>query len=325
MTRCRCCWSRWPAGVVVRAGDRGEGTGWMVAAGAALAVANAAAYSSALFDVVVLALALLTAWPARRPGSPPGGAATLLIVAGRAADGGAAARRPRATSPGSSRPRWRGWAPLIPPLSVLAALLVVDRPDRGPGRVRGDHQLGRPARWAQTALLAVLAAAAVPGPLEQARLHTLASLNKHVGPGRLVRCHRRRLCHRPVHRRRPGRPRPGPDHRGAAWSRWPSPLALGASQSRLFSTDWPNAPASSRSCARWPTRQRADLLVEDPSIAAYYLPAGAQWQRWSSTRNIVLPSGASTGQPDQPAASSAPATRRLRRVTSPGATSPWSR
>ena len=39
------------------------------------------------------------------------------------------------------------------------------------------------------------------------------------------------------------------------------------------------------------------MLVEDPSIAEYYLPAGSQWQRWSSTRNIVLPSGASTGGP----------------------------
>jgi hypothetical protein len=39
------------------------------------------------------------------------------------------------------------------------------------------------------------------------------------------------------------------------------------------------------------------LLVEDASIARYYLPAGSQWQRWSSTRNITLPSGASTGGP----------------------------
>ncbi len=44
----------------VRPADRAEGTGWMVAAGAALAVANAAAYWSALFDPVVLALVLLT-------------------------------------------------------------------------------------------------------------------------------------------------------------------------------------------------------------------------------------------------------------------------
>ena len=59
---------------VVRAGDRGEATGWMVAAGVALALANAAAYSSVLFDLVVLALALLTALPGRAAGSPPGGA-----------------------------------------------------------------------------------------------------------------------------------------------------------------------------------------------------------------------------------------------------------
>ena len=49
---------------VVRAGERREGTGWMAAAGVTLAVANAAAYSSALFDLVVLALAVLTALPA---------------------------------------------------------------------------------------------------------------------------------------------------------------------------------------------------------------------------------------------------------------------
>ena len=51
-TRCRCSWSRWPPGCVVRAGDRQDVTGWMLAAGAALALANATSYSSALFDPV---------------------------------------------------------------------------------------------------------------------------------------------------------------------------------------------------------------------------------------------------------------------------------
>ena len=41
--------------LVVRAGERQDATGWMIAAGAALALANATAYSSALFDPVVLA------------------------------------------------------------------------------------------------------------------------------------------------------------------------------------------------------------------------------------------------------------------------------
>src|SRR5580692_2297360 len=36
--------------LVVRAGERQDATGWMIAAGAALALANATAYSSALFD-----------------------------------------------------------------------------------------------------------------------------------------------------------------------------------------------------------------------------------------------------------------------------------
>src|SRR5437762_10939912 len=64
---------------VIRAGDRGEGTGWMAAAGVALAVANAAAYASALFDVLVLVLALLTAWPGGRRLAARR-CATLLIV-----------------------------------------------------------------------------------------------------------------------------------------------------------------------------------------------------------------------------------------------------
>ena len=37
--------------------------------------------------------------------------------------------------------------------------------------------------------------------------------------------------------------------------------------------------------------------MEDPSVAKYYLPSGQEWRRWSSTRNIILPSGASTGNP----------------------------
>ncbi|MGA3153258.1 MAG: glycosyltransferase family 39 protein, partial [Streptosporangiaceae bacterium] len=51
---------------VVRAGDQRDATGWMVASGVALALANAASYSSAVFDPVVLLLAFLVAYP--RPG-----------------------------------------------------------------------------------------------------------------------------------------------------------------------------------------------------------------------------------------------------------------
>ncbi len=75
------------------------------------------------------------------------------------------------------------------------------------------------------------------------------------------------------------------------------PLTLGATQSWAFSTDWPDADSFTAILAPLAEHRTGHLLVEDPSIAEYYLPAGSHWQRWSSTRNIVLPSGASTGGP----------------------------
>ena len=75
------------------------------------------------------------------------------------------------------------------------------------------------------------------------------------------------------------------------------PVTLGASQSWAFSTDWPNASSFIAVLRPLADHGSGRLLVEDPAIAEYYLPAGRQWQRWSSTRNIVLPSGASTGHP----------------------------
>ena len=75
------------------------------------------------------------------------------------------------------------------------------------------------------------------------------------------------------------------------------PASLGASQSRVFSTSWPNSASFTAIFRPLADHGTGHLLVEDPSIAEYYLPAGGQWQRWSSTRNIFLPSGASTAGP----------------------------
>ena len=196
---------------VVRAGNRGEGTSLMIAAGAALAVANAVAYSSALFDVVVLALALLTAFPAggrlaaRR-------CATLLIVvvvlltAGLLVGGRdyltgveltTLSRVAGASSPLAVLTSAWSWTGLIVILAIGGVII---------------SWAGRQG-WLQTLLLAVLAAAALAGPLEQARLHTIASLNKHVGLGAWFAAIAAGYAVEPVHRRRPGRPRPGPDHR----------------------------------------------------------------------------------------------------------------
>ncbi len=51
---------------VAGAGERGEATSRMALGGVALALANATVYSTALFDPVVIVLAVLVAWPAGR-------------------------------------------------------------------------------------------------------------------------------------------------------------------------------------------------------------------------------------------------------------------
>lgn len=73
------------------------------------------------------------------------------------------------------------------------------------------------------------------------------------------------------------------------------PAFFGFTQSWSFATAWPNS-ASFVAIFR-PLAAHGNLLVETPGPARYYLPSGSQWQRWSSTRNIVLPNGASTGGP----------------------------
>ncbi len=283
---------------VVRAGDRGRGTRWMVAAGTALAVANAAAYSSVLFDLVLLALALLTTWPsggrlaARR-------CATLLITVvvllaaglliGGSAYLGGIERTTVAPAPGASPPlsvlaHSASWAGLIAALAVCAVII---------------SWAGRQG-WAQTVLLAVFTAAVVLGPLEQARQHALASLNEHVGLGAWFGAIAagyavdRFIAAAPAGRAQAATC-------GACVVAMIFPVTLGASQSWALATDWPNATGFIAILRPLADHGSGHLLVEDPSVARYYLPAGAQWQRWSSTRNIVLPSGVSTGGPDSTA------------------------
>ena len=280
---------------VVRAGERQDATGWMIAAGAVLALANAAAYSSALFDPVVLGLALLTAVP--RPGGKDaaGRCATLLTVlvalllAGLLIGGSSYAsgveRTTLARVAGTESPlsvlaaSW-SWTGLIAIAAVCGvAISWVSRP----GRVR-------------TWLLAVLASAALLGPLEQARLHTTASLDKHVDLGVWFAA----IAAGYAADKLIAAAAAGRDEAltcGACVIALAFPASLGASQSRAFATSWPNALSFTAILRPLADHGTGHLLVEDPSIAEYYLPAGSQWKRWSSTRNITLPSGANTGGP----------------------------
>src|ERR1700742_3674011 len=67
------------AWLVVRAGARADATLWMTAAGLALALANLTLYPSALFDPVVILLALVVAYP--RPGGRLAVSRALTLLA----------------------------------------------------------------------------------------------------------------------------------------------------------------------------------------------------------------------------------------------------
>ena len=137
-------------------------------------------------------------------------------------------------------------------------------------------------------------------PLEQAILHTTDSLNKHVDLGAWFAAIAAGYAVDKVIAAAPaGNMRAVTS--SACLVALAFPVALGADQSRVFSTSWPNSSAFVAILGPLVDHGTGRLLVEDPSVAEYYLPAGSQWKRWSSTRNIVLPSGAPTGGPSDTA------------------------
>jgi hypothetical protein len=155
-------------------------------------------------------------------------------------------------------------------------------------------------RRAQTWRLTLLAAAALLVPIEQASLHTNASLNKHVDLGAWFAAIAAGYAVDKFIAAAPAgnmRAITG----GACVIALSFPISLGADQSRVFSTSWPNSSAFIAIFGPLADHETGHLLVEDPSIAEYYLHVGSQWKQWSSTRNIILPSGAPTGGPSDQA------------------------
>ena len=266
---------------VVAAQDRDDSTLLLVAGTVLLALANATKYATALFDPVVFALAGLVI--ARQRGTKPGlgragylAASVTALVATLLALGGplymaGIMYTTLGRAAGDNPPvlvledawKWAGALWVVAWLGVIICLL------RGP---RGHAPL-----------LALLAAAGLLAPLEQARIHTVTSLHKHVDFGawlaapaagyalaRLSRISRRRALSVPA--------------AGLVAAAAVVPVAsLGAAQARALFQGWPaTAPVIAR--LRALTRSYpGNYLAEDYDIPAYYLQASVPEQRWSNT------------------------------------------
>ena len=276
------CWC------MVRAGDERDGTGWMAAAAVAMAVANAATYSSLLFDPIVVLIALLTAFP--KPGGKIAArrAAILVIIvavlllAGVLIGGSSYLdgfdRTTLGRVPGGSFPftvlanAW-SWTRII-------IVLALCRRSSSACSASGD---------AFGVALAILTLAAILGPLEQRgctpRPHWTARRS-----WSLVRRNRRWLRGGQVHRARIRQQVGAEFHLRRLRCRACISCCAGARQSSEFSTDWPN-------CTGFVAMMRplADDGAWTPCWSRTHdrrrvLPAvGSRWKRWSSTRNVCLP------------------------------------
>ena len=308
---------------VIRPGARGPATGWMLAGAGALALANVAAYTTLLFDPLIVALALLTSpWTsrgllaARRAGTVLVGTAALLglVVAADRSDYLGGFERTMVTRVAGSASAqsvlgqsWY-WAGLLLVLAVSAVVISV-----------ATRQAA-----AQSVLLVFLTAALIFGPLEQAHLHTVATLNHHVGLGAwFAAIAAGYAVDRLIAAAPAGQSRTVTC--GACVIALVFPAYLGIGQSRAFSSDWPNSsdflavfgPIADHATARsWWKIPRSPSTTCPPAPSGRGGPAPAT--------SPCPPEPIPAARPPAPA-SPGPATLPSTPTTSPAATSPWSR
>ena len=267
---------------VVAARDRPDST-WLVLAGACLiALANATKYASGIFDPVIIALAALTV--ASRHGRKAGlgrgaylavssiGLLALLLGLGGPLYLTGVLSTTVARASGGASPlviltdsgKWIGLCCLLGALGVVVAALA--RQDR-----------------VEVAIIAVLAGAGLLAPLNQARIHTLTSLSKHVDFGawfaaaaagyalaRLSRVGKWKTLHVAT--------------AGLALGIVLLPIGItGRRQAGNFFQAWPNSTEVTSSLRRLTEAHPGNYLVEDYDVPAYYLENAISWQRWSDT------------------------------------------
>jgi 4-amino-4-deoxy-L-arabinose transferase-like glycosyltransferase len=248
----------------------------LIASGLTLAAADVVKYAVTLFAPVVF---IVVALAARR--RPPGQAWLAAVLA---APGSWLAAMAAAILAGGHQ-YWLGvststlnraesdvpvatvlqhayvWTSLILVLAVVGAVLASRRETRG------------------KFLPAVLAAAALLAPAEQAKLHTTVSLQKHVVFGAWFAAIAAGYAMARFSRVDPGRG-------------WAAVLALPIAAATLFGslgqaaalfTVWPNSTALI-SVLRPAVRAHPGLyLAEDYDVEAYYLRGEVPWPRWSDT------------------------------------------
>jgi Dolichyl-phosphate-mannose-protein mannosyltransferase len=252
----------------------------LAGAGLTLAAADVTKYATALFTPVVIVVVALAVWRQTGHAGPGRGwlTSSLILLAAWVIPVTAAI----ATGRGDY---WQGirsttlarsvadspvplvlkdayvWTSLILVLAALGVWLAAR--SRGRGRL----------------LPAVLLAAALLAPAEQARLHTTVSLQKHVVFGAWFAAVAAGYALARLSR----------VDRGYGWA---PVMALPIAAATLFGSlgqahflhrDWPDAPALVKVLRPAVRAQPGNYLAEDDDGEAYYLRTETRWQDWSGT------------------------------------------
>lgn len=266
---------------VVAARDRPDSTPLVLAGGALLALANATKYATGIFDPVIVVLAALSV--AAKRGTKPGlgragfvavssvGLLALLLGLGGPLYVTGVLSTTLARTGGESSPlvvmmdatKWVGLDVLLAAIAVIVA--VIARQDR-----------------IQVATFALLAAAGLLAPLNQARIHTTTSLSKHVDFGAWFAAAAAGYALA----------------RLSQVGKWKGlqivtvPLALGAVlilgiigrvQAGDFFQVWPNSTDVIANLQELTRSHPGNYLAEDYDVPAYYLEDSIDWQRWDDT------------------------------------------
>jgi hypothetical protein len=254
------------------AGARGseQAKRWMIAAGVLLALANATKYATALYDPTVLGVAFLSSWPevgwqtALRRAAVVAGTAAALIAVLLALGGpgyltgiGTTTTGRVDGTDGASLVFADAWSWTAVVLIPAVAAVVVCALRR---------------RWPQALLLAVLALSALLAPVDQARIETTTSLNKHVDFGAWFAAIAAGYLLGMLSKRR--------WVLAAALAALIPVTAVGTAQARAM-IDWPDAAGLVR-VVRPMTADGGHFLVETTDVLQYYLP-NTTWQQWSDT------------------------------------------
>ena len=244
----------------------------VIAAGILLALANATKYATALYDPTVLGITILSSWQhtGRKPALRRAASlavvtaavlAILLVLGGRGYLTGI-----RMTTTGRAHGAdtaslifslaW-SWSAVVLVPAVAAVVVCVLR-----------------RRWPDALLLAVLALTALLAPVDQARIQTETSLNKHVDFGAWFAAIAAGYLLSALSRRRAVLA-------GALAALIPV-TALGTVQANAM-INWPDVTGLVK-VVRPLTAHGGQFLVESADILQYYLP-DTTWRQWSSTDN----------------------------------------